>query len=44
MEKISIDGFHNVKTQPEWDKKAGVIWYTQGLGKSLLMVFYAGNK
>jgi len=25
------------------DRKAGVIWHTQGSGKSLLMVFYAGQ-
>lgn len=25
------------------DKKAGVIWHTQGSGKSLLMTFYAGE-
>jgi len=25
------------------DKKAGVIWHTQGSGKSLLMAFYAGQ-
>lgn len=25
------------------DKKAGVVWHTQGSGKSLIMVFYAGK-
>ena len=25
------------------DRKAGVIWHTQGSGKSLLMAFYAGR-
>jgi type I restriction enzyme, R subunit len=25
------------------DRKAGVIWHTQGSGKSLLMAFYAGQ-
>jgi type I restriction enzyme R subunit len=29
-------------TAPEGDRKAGVIWHTQGSGKSLLMAFYAG--
>jgi type I restriction enzyme R subunit len=28
---------------PEGDRKAGVIWHTQGSGKSLLMAFYAGQ-
>jgi len=29
--------------KPEGDKKAGVIWHTQGSGKSLSMVFYTGK-
>ena len=33
----------SVKTQSKGDKRAGVIWHTQGSGKSLLMVFYAGQ-
>jgi type I restriction enzyme R subunit len=32
----------SVKDQPPGDHKAGVIWHTQGSGKSLLMAFYAG--
>lgn len=28
---------------PEGDHKVGVIWHTQGSGKSLLMAFYAGQ-
>jgi type I restriction enzyme, R subunit len=28
---------------PEGDRKAGVIWHTQGSGKSLLMAFYSGQ-
>jgi type I restriction enzyme R subunit len=28
---------------PQGDKRAGVIWHTQGSGKSLLMAFYAGR-
>ena len=31
-----------VKSQPKGDRKAGVVWHTQGSGKSLSMVFYAG--
>jgi len=36
-------GLLSVKTQPRGDKKAGVVWHTQGSGKSLTMVFYAGK-
>ena len=28
---------------PEGDRRIGIIWHTQGSGKSLLMVFYAGQ-
>ena len=30
-------------TSPEGNRKAGVIWHTQGSGKSLSMAFYAGK-
>ena len=30
-------------TAPEGDKKVGIIWHTQGSGKSLSMAFYAGK-
>jgi len=30
-------------TRPHGDRKVGVIWHTQGSGKSLLMAFYAGE-
>lgn len=30
-------------TSPEGNRKIGVIWHTQGSGKSLLMAFYAGQ-
>ncbi len=30
-------------TKPDGDRKAGVVWHTQGSGKSLAMVFYAGE-
>ncbi len=36
-------GLPDVKEQPEGDRKAGVVWHTQGAGKSLSMVFYAGK-
>jgi len=36
-------GLPSVKAQSPGDKRAGVIWHTQGSGKSLLMAFYAGQ-
>lgn len=36
-------GLSSVKAQRPGDKRAGVIWHTQGSGKSLLMAFYAGQ-
>lgn len=36
-------GLPSVKSQAKGDKRAGVIWHTQGSGKSLLMAFYAGQ-
>lgn len=36
-------GLNSVKTQPIGDHKGGVIWHTQGSGKSLSMVFFAGK-
>ncbi len=36
-------GFTGVKSQPVGDKKGGVVWHTQGSGKSLSMVFYTGK-
>jgi len=30
-------------TRPQGDRKVGVVWHTQGSGKSLLMAFYAGQ-
>ena len=45
-EKVGEDpeayGLPGVKSQPRGDRKAGVVWHTQGSGKSLSMVFYAG--
>jgi type I restriction enzyme R subunit len=36
-------GVTGVKSQPVGDKKGGVVWHTQGSGKSLSMVFYTGK-
>ncbi|MGV8934502.1 MAG: type I restriction endonuclease subunit R [Gallionellaceae bacterium] len=36
-------GLPGVSQQPKGDKKAGVVWHTQGSGKSLSMVFYTGK-
>lgn len=42
-EKPGAYGLPDVKIQPKGDRKAGVVWHTQGSGKSLSMVFYAGK-
>lgn len=39
-ESYSLPG---VNTQPVGDRKGGVVWHTQGSGKSLSMVFYTGK-
>ncbi|EIC30867.1 type I restriction endonuclease subunit R [Methylomicrobium album] len=36
-------GLPSVRDQKPGDRRAGVIWHTQGSGKSLLMAFYAGR-
>lgn len=36
-------GLPDVAQQTEGDKKAGVVWHTQGSGKSLSMLFYSGK-
>ena len=36
-------GFRTVKEQAVGDHRAGVVWHTQGSGKSLSMVFYTGK-
>ncbi|KJS74863.1 MAG: type I restriction endonuclease subunit R [Serpentinimonas sp.] len=41
-EDPAVYGLPSVRDQPPGDRKAGVIWHTQGSGKSLLMAFYAG--
>jgi type I restriction enzyme R subunit len=36
-------GVTGVSKQPSGDRKGGVVWHTQGSGKSLSMVFYTGK-
>jgi type I restriction enzyme R subunit len=36
-------GLPGVRTQAFGDQKGGVVWHTQGSGKSLTMVFYTGK-
>lgn len=36
-------GFKTVQEQQPGDHRAGVVWHTQGSGKSLTMVFYTGK-
>lgn len=36
-------GLPSIAEQEPGDRKAGVVWHTQGSGKSLSMVFYAGK-
>ncbi|MFK5981401.1 MAG: type I restriction endonuclease subunit R [Flavobacteriaceae bacterium] len=43
MEDPSNYGLAGVKDQPIGDRKGGVVWHTQGSGKSLSMVFYTGK-
>lgn len=43
MESPESYGVPGVSQQPIGDKKGGVVWHTQGSGKSLSMVFYAGK-
>jgi len=42
-EEPAAYGLKDVREQPVGDKKAGVIWHTQGSGKSLSMVFFTGK-
>jgi type I restriction enzyme, R subunit len=42
-EQPLIYGLPDVKNQPAGDRKGGVVWHTQGSGKSLSMVFYTGK-
>jgi len=43
MESPASYGVPGTETQSVGDKKGGVVWHTQGSGKSLSMVFYAGK-
>jgi type I restriction enzyme R subunit len=36
-------GLPGISKQPVGDRKGGVVWHTQGSGKSLSMVFYTGK-
>lgn len=40
MESPERYGVAGVKNQPKGDRKGGVVWHTQGSGKSLSMVFF----
>ena len=42
-EEPATYGLPGVDSYPPGDKRIGVIWHTQGSGKSLLMAFYAGQ-
>jgi type I restriction enzyme, R subunit len=42
-ENPSSYGLPGVEKQARGDQKAGVVWHTQGRGKSLSMVFYTGK-
>ena len=41
-EKPGAYNLPDVRGQPAGDRRAGVVWHTQGSGKSLSMVFYTG--
>ncbi len=43
MESPTSYGLTGVESQPLGDRKGGVVWHTQGSGKSLSMVFYTGK-
>ena len=42
-EHPAVYGLPGIEQQPKGDKRAGVVWHTQGSGKSLSMVFYSGK-
>lgn len=42
-EEPAIYGLPDVTNQQKGDRRAGVVWHTQGSGKSLSMIFYAGK-
>ncbi len=43
MQNPTSYGLPDVTQLPKGDRKAGVVWHTQGSGKSLSMVFYTGK-
>ena len=43
MESPESYGVAAVKSQKKGDRKGGVVWHTQGSGKSLSMVFFTGK-
>lgn len=43
LESPESYGLSGVSEQPKGDRKGGVVWHTQGSGKSLSMVFFAGK-
>ena len=43
MEDPVTYGVAGVNNQPKGDRKGGVVWHTQGSGKSLSMVFFTGK-
>lgn len=43
MESPESYGVPGVKSQTKGDRKGGVVWHTQGSGKSLSMVFFTGK-
>ena len=43
QEHPAVSGLERVGIQAKGDRRAGVVWHTQGSGKSLSMVFYAGK-
>ncbi len=43
MESPESYGVAGVKSQKKGDRKGGVVWHTQGSGKSLSMVFFTGK-
>jgi len=42
-EEPAAFGLPDARDHPPGDKRVGVIWHTQGSGKSLIMAFYAGQ-
>ena len=42
-EKPESYDLESVEKQKKGDRKVGIVWHTQGSGKSLSMVFYAGK-